>query len=182
MSYHYLLELLRAGTVVFGRPKAMCTWVKAQGGQGSLYRSQTEQIVFFKNGEARHQNNVALGKHGRTRTTAWHYDGMTTPSGERDELLRLHATPKPVQLLKDAILDVTRRGDIVLDPFAGIGSVAVAAHSADRRAYTIEIEPTFVDAAIRRMRSAYQLDAIRESDGASFSDLEAAASRKGNVP
>ena len=173
MSYHYLAELFRAGLIVFGRPKAMCTWIKSQPGQGSLFRSQTEQVVYFKNGNAPHRNNVQLGKHGRNRTTAWHYDGMTTPSAERDELLKLHATPKPVDLLKDAMLDVTARGEIVLDPFAGIGSVAVAAESCNRRAFMVEIEPRFVDAAIRRMRSTFEMEAYRESDGASFSELEA---------
>ena len=175
MSYHFLAELLRAGIVVFGRPKAMCTWVKSQPGQGSLFRSQTEQIAYFKNGDAPHRNNVQLGKHGRNRSTAWHYDGMTTASTERDELLQIHATPKPVKLLKDAILDVTTRDDIVLDPFAGIGSLAIAAESAQRRAYTIEIEPRFVDAGLRRMRDTFGIEAYRQSDGASFSELEAQA-------
>ncbi len=178
MSYHFLPETFRAGMIVFGRPKAMCTWVKSLPGQGGLYRSQTEQILFFRNGDVPHRNNINLGKHGRNRTTAWHYDGMTTASAERDELLKLHATPKSVQLLKDAILDVTSRGGIVLDPFAGIGSVFLAAHSAERRAYGIEIEPRFVDATLRRMRSAFGIDAIRESDGAFFTELEAARDRE----
>lgn len=99
MSYHFLLELLRAGTVVFGRPKAMCTWIKSQAGQGSPFRSQTEQIVYFRNGDAPPRDNVMLGKHGRNRSTAWHYDGMTTASSERAELLKNHATPKPVDRL-----------------------------------------------------------------------------------
>ncbi len=172
MSYHFLPETFRAGMIVFGRPKAMCTWIKGQPGQGSLYRSQTEQVLFFRNGDAAHRNNINLGKHGRNRSTAWHYDGMTTASAERDELLRYHATPKSVPLLKDAILDVTSRGGIVLDPFAGIGSIFLAAHSAERRAFGIEIEPRFIDVAIRRMRSAFGIDAIRESDGLSFSELE----------
>ncbi len=133
MSYHFLLELLRAGTVVFGRPKAMCTWIKSQAGQGSPFRSQTEQIVYFRNGDAPPRDNVMLGKHGRNRSTAWHYDGMTTASSERTELLKNHATPKPVDMLQDAILDVTTRDGIVLDPFGGIGSTMLAAHATERR-------------------------------------------------
>lgn len=172
MSYHYLLELLRAGTVVFGRPKAMCTWVKSQPGQGSLFRSQTEQIVYFRNGQGSHRNNVQLGKHGRNRTTAWHYDGMTTATSERAELLKEHATPKPTDLLQDAILDVTTRGGIVVDPFGGIGSTMVAAHAAERRGYLIEIEPRYVDVAIRRIRKTFGLEAIRLQDGKTFSELE----------
>ncbi|KWV92009.1 DNA modification methylase [Erythrobacter sp. YT30] len=178
MSYHFLPELFRAGMIAFSRPKALCTWIKSQPGQGSLFRSKTEFIAYLKNGTAPHRNNVQLGKHGRNRTTAWHYDGMTSASAERDELLKLHATPKPVDLLKDAILDVTARGEIVLDPFAGIGSTAIAAESAKRRAYTIEIEPRFVDAAVRRMRSTHGIEAYRDSDGASFGDLEVEASKE----
>lgn len=178
MSYHFLLELLRAGTIVFGRPKAMCTWVKSQAGQGSPFRSQTEQIVYFRNGDAPPRDNVQLGKHGRNRSTAWHYDGMTTASGERAELLKSHATPKAVNMLQDAILDVTSHDGIVLDPFGGIGSTMLAAHAVERRAYLIEIEPRFVDVAVRRMQSASGLVATRESDGRSFDDLEAEAAGK----
>ena len=175
MSYHYLLELLRAGTVVFGRPKAMCTWIKSQPGQGSPFRSQTEQILYFRNGSAPQRDNVQLGKHGRNRSTAWHYEGMTTASSERSELLKSHATPKPVELLKDAILDVTSHDGIILDPFGGIGSTMLAAHAAERRGYLIEIEPRYVDVAIRRMQSATALKATRDSDGRTFDDLEAEA-------
>ena len=181
MSYHYLLELLRAGTVVFGRPKAMCTWVKGQAGQGSLFRSQIEQIVYFRKGDVPHRNNVQLGKHGRNRTTAWHYDGMVSATSEQAELLKEHATPKPVDLLQDAILDVTTRGGIILDPFGGIGSTMIAAHAAKRHARLIEIEPRYVDVAIRRMHKAFGLDAVRARDGMAFSDLEKRAAAPGEV-
>lgn len=173
MSYHYLLELLRAGKIVYDRPKAMCTWVKTQGGQGSLYRSQTEYIVFFRNGSGPFVNNVQNGRFGRNRTTAWHYEGMNVLSKERDELLENHPTPKPVPLLKDAILDVTNRGDIVLDPFAGSGSLILAAEATERRAFTMEIDPHYVDVTLRRVHKSLGIDPVRESDGMLFSELEA---------
>lgn len=175
MSYHFLLELLRAGTVVFGRPKAMCTWVKSQPGQGSPFRSQTEQVVYFRNGDAPARDNVSLGKHDRNRSTAWLYDGMTTASSERSDLLKSHATPKSVPMLQDAILDVTTYDGIVLDPFGGIGSTMLASHNVERRGYLIEIEPRFVDVAIRRMQAATGLKAARFGDGQTFDEVEAAA-------
>jgi hypothetical protein len=175
MSYHFLLELLRAGNIVFGRPKTLCTWVKSQGGQGSLYRAQTEQVAFFKKGSAAHRNNIQLGVHGRNRTTAWLYDGMNTPSAERDELLAMHITPKPIPLLRDAILDVTNRDDIVLDPFCGSGSIILAAHMVERRAYALELDPRYVDTALRRVRKVLGIEPIREADGALFTDLESIA-------
>lgn len=159
----------------------MCTWVKSQPGQGSLFRSQTEQVAYFRNGDAPHINNVQLGKHGRNRSTAWHYAGMTTASSERADLLKEHATPKPVDLLQDAILDVTNKGGIVLDPFGGIGSTMLAAHACERRAHLIEIEPRYVDVTIRRMHSAHGVEAIRVSDGKSFSELEAENRDKAKV-
>ena len=173
MSYHFLLELLRAGNVVFGRPKAICTWVKRQGGQGSLFRSQTEFIGYFKLGTAKHVNSVMMGKYGRNRTTAWMFDGMNTPSTERDELLEIHPTCKPVDMLQEAILDVSHRSDIVLDPFAGSGSIILAAARAERRARCMELDPRYVDAALRRVSKTLQLDPIRRRDGAHFSELEA---------
>lgn len=133
----------------------MCIWVKNKEGQGGLFRSQTEHFVDFRNGSEPHSNNVQLGNYGRNRTTAWHCEGMNTASAERDELLRLHATPQPVLMLKVAILDVTTIGGIELDLFSGIGCVMLAVQSAERRAYCLEIEPRFVDAASRRLRSAY---------------------------
>lgn len=172
MSYHFLLELLRAGTIVFGRPKAICTWVKRQGGQGSLFRSQTEFVTYFKKGSAKHQNNIMLGKYGRTRTTAWMFDGMNTPSAERDDLLSGHPTPKPVDLLREAVLDVTRRGEIVLDPFAGSGSIIIAGEEVERRAFCIELDPLYVDVALRRCHRKLGVEAVRASDGKKLTEVE----------
>lgn len=172
MGYQFLLELLRAGNIVFGRPKALCTWVKSNGGQGALFRARTEHVAYFKKGTAPHLNHIMLGAYGRNRTTAWEYDGMNTFSPERAELLAGAPTPKPVEMLRDAILDVTDQGDIVYDPFAGSGSVILAAHAAQRRAFVMELDGRYADVALRRVRKALEIEPYRESDGASFSDLE----------
>ena len=172
MSYHFLLELLRAGSIVFGRPKAVCTWVKRQGGQGALFRSQTEFVTYFKKGSAKHRNNVMLGKYGRNRTTAWMFDGMNTPSAERDALLSGHPTPKPVDLLREAILDVTARGEIVLDPFAGSGSLILAADGCERRAFCMELDPLYVDVTLRRCRNVLCVEPVRSSDGRTLAEVE----------
>lgn len=172
MGYQFLLELLRAGNIVFGRPKALCTWVKNNGGYGALYRSRTEHIAYFKYGTAPYLNQVMLGKFGRNRTTAWEYEGMSSLSPDRDELLEGHPTPKPVQMLRDAVLDVTGREDVVLDPFGGSGSLILAAQAAERRAYLLELDPHYVDVALRRARKALKIEPRRKSDGAYFSELE----------
>ncbi|MEZ5902045.1 MAG: site-specific DNA-methyltransferase [Alphaproteobacteria bacterium] len=67
-----------------------------------------------------------------------------------DNLLNLHPTVKPVNLLEDAIRDCSKRNDIVLDPFLGSGSTLLACEKSGRKCYGIEIEPKFVDVCIHR--------------------------------
>jgi DNA modification methylase len=64
--------------------------------------------------------------------------------------LQDHPTVKPVSLLEDALLDVTKAGDIVLDPFLGSGSTLLAAEKTRRRCHGIELDPLYVDIIIRR--------------------------------
>jgi DNA modification methylase len=122
---------------------------------GSLYRSQHELIFILKSGASRHQNNVELGRHGRNRTNVWTYPGATgfERTGEESNLLALHPTVKPVRLIGDAILDCSKRGQIILDPFSGSGSTLMAAQRVGRRCYGIEIDPLYVDTAIRRWQN-----------------------------
>src|SRR3981189_192454 len=64
--------------------------------------------------------------------------------------LQMHPTVKPVALVADAIKDCSKQGDIVLDPFCGSGTILVAAERTGRKARALEIDPSYVDAAIRR--------------------------------
>ena len=64
--------------------------------------------------------------------------------------LGLHPTVKPVQMIADAIKDVSGRGDIVLDLFGGSGSTLIAAHKTGRRARLCELDPLYCDRIIRR--------------------------------
>jgi DNA methylase len=97
----------------------------------------------------RHRNNVQLGKFGRNRTNVWQYPNASTFSktGDEGNLLALHPTVKPVAMVADAILDCTKRGDIVLDAFLGSGTTLMAAERVGRVCYGIELEPRYVDVA-----------------------------------
>jgi DNA modification methylase len=64
-----------------------------------------------------------------------------------------HPTVKPTAMLEDALLDLTERGDIVLDPFLGSGSTLIAAHRTGRICHGVEIDPLFVDLIIRRFET-----------------------------
>ena len=67
--------------------------------------------------------------------------------------LALHPTVKPTALVADAIQDVTRRGDLVLDTFLGSGTTLVAAERCGRRFRGMDIDPAYVDVAIERWQA-----------------------------
>jgi DNA modification methylase len=62
----------------------------------------------------------------------------------------MHPTVKPVALVADAIRDCSKRGNLVLDPFCGSGTILIAAEKTGRGARAIELDPGYVDVAIRR--------------------------------
>ncbi len=146
-------------------------WNKGQGGLGGIYRSAHEFVLLFKKGKAPSQNNVELGKHGRDRTNVWTYPGANLRGSSANEQLTNHPTPKPVELVADALLDVTRRDDIVLDPFAGSGTTIVAAEKTGRAAYAMELDSIYVDLIIRRFQSFARVDAVHLATGKTYAQL-----------
>jgi len=136
MSWRSVKEMMAAAEGVYTELKNICVWNKDNAGMGSLYRSKHEFIFVFKNGMAPHTNNIELGKNGRYRTNVWDYSGLNSFSGNR-ELLKLHPTVKPVEMMRDAIYDVSNRGEIVLDGFLGSGSTLIAAEKTKRICYGI---------------------------------------------
>ena len=170
MDRRHLLELQaaeQAGLTLLD----LCIWNKLSGGMGGLYRSQHEPIYVFKHGKASYINNVELGKHGRYRTNVWDHRGLSSFGKGRDSALADHPTVKPVNLLAEAIKDSTRRGDIVLDPFAGSGSTLVAAEGCGRVGYGIELEPKYVDVTVRRLEALTGKQAIHEASGLTFAQV-----------
>jgi DNA modification methylase len=171
MDWRHISELLEAGQGVYGEMLNLAVWVKSNAGQGSFYRSQHELVGVFRVGQAPHLNNVELGRHGRTRSNVWHYAGVNTFRAGRHDDLKAHPTVKPVALVADAMKDVTRRRDVVLDAFCGSGTTILAAERVGRRAYTLEFEPRFVDVSIRRWQAFARRDAIHAETGLTFDEL-----------
>jgi hypothetical protein len=177
MDWRHLAELLASGRVAYTELKNVCVWVKANGGMGSLYRSQHELVCVFKHGRGPHRNNVQLGEYGRYRTNVWNYPNVSSfgRAGEEGKLLALHPTVKPVALVADAILDCTARGDIVLDGFLGSGTTIIAAERTGRRCYGLELDPLYVDTIIRRWQGSTGDRARHAPSGRLFNELEAEA-------
>ena len=162
--------------------KNVVVWVKTNAGQGSFYRSQHELICVFKNGDAPHVNNFQLGQHGRNRSNVWTYAGVNTFRAGRMDDLAMHPTVKPVALIADAMRDCSRRGDIVLDPFMGSGTTIMAAERVGRRAYGLEIDPLYVDVAVRRWQAYTRRDAVLNGTGQTFDEIAAVRGKTGRAP
>jgi DNA modification methylase len=75
-------------------------------------------------------------------------------------------------MITDAIRDCSRRGDLILDPFCGSGTVFLAAERSGRRARAIEIDPHYCDVAIRRWQTRTGKSAAHVESGASFAERE----------
>lgn len=173
MDYAHAYELLVAGKAVFTELKNLCVWQKTNAGMAPLYRPQHELVFVFKNGTAKHQDNVGLGEL-RYRTNVWHYAGLNSFEGratDEGNLLRVHPHSKPVKLLADAILDCTSRGDTICEPFLGSGSTLVAAQRTGRICRGMELDPLHVDAVIRRYEAFTGEVAIHAETNLSFHEI-----------
>ena len=169
MDGPHLRELLDAAAGVYSAVKNICVWDKGRGGMGSLYRSQVEFVAVFKRGTAPHRNNVQLSRFGRNRTTLWKYPGLNSFQKGRAKSLAMHPTVKPVALVADAILDCSNPKGIILDPFAGSGTTLIATERTGRRGYAIELDPLYVDVALRRFFEVTGIEPVNLWTGATLS-------------
>ncbi len=171
MDWAHQHELLTAARPHYSAQKNLCVWNKTNGGMGSMYRSKHELVAVFKVGNAPHINNIELGRHGRYRTNVWDYPGMSSLGNGRAALLAAHPTSKPVELVADAILDASTRNGIVLDCFTGSGTILIAAERVGRRAYAMEIDAHYCDAAVRRWQTYTGADARHAVSGLTFTEI-----------
>jgi DNA modification methylase len=91
----------------------------------------------------------------------------------------MHPTVKPVALIADAIKDASKRSNVILDPFCGSGSTLIAAEKSGRRGHGIEIDPLYVDVAVRRWQRYSGKPARLEGSNATFEEID---DRRSNGP
>jgi DNA modification methylase len=156
----------------------LIVWAKTNAGMGSLYRSQHELLPLFKKGSAPHVNNVELGKRGRWRSNVWTYPGASSLGSDARRGLKDHPTVKPTAMLQDALLDLTNRGDMVIDPFLGSGSTLIAADKTGRVCRGVELDPLYVDVIVRRYEAATGGPALLDGTGETFAALTVRRARE----
>jgi DNA modification methylase len=182
MDWRHLAELITAGRRAYTAFKNLCVWNKDNGGMGSFYRSKHELVFVFKNGTAPHINNFGLGEKGRYRTNVWDYSGISSLKPSRAAELAMHPTVKPVALVMDAIKDCSKRKGIILDAFGGSGTTLIAAHKTGRRGYLLELDPVYVDVAIRRWQKLSGAAARHAELGLTFEQVASSRLREAAEP
>ncbi len=176
MNWQHAAELLTASHKAGFGILNLCVWTKPNAGLGSFYRAGHELVFVLRAGPGRHQNNVQLGRQGRNRTNVWAYAAGPAfgRAGEEGHLAQLHPTVKPVAMVADAILDSSRRGDIVLDPFLGSGTTLMAAERVGRQCRGLELDPLYADVIVRRWQAYTGAAARHAVTGATFDEARAA--------
>jgi DNA modification methylase len=173
MDHRHLEEVLVACNQVYDERLNLVVWEKSNAGMGGLYRSQHELVFVYRVKGAAHRNNVELGKHGRNRTNVWQYASVNSFKGSRRHDLALHPTVKPTAMVADAIKDVTKPGEIVIDGFLGSGTTLIACERTGRICRGVEIDPVYVDTIIDRFTTFTGVEAVLVDTGETFSEVHA---------
>jgi DNA modification methylase len=173
MDWRHLPELLNAALPKYAEWKNLLVWNKTNAGQGSFYRSKHELIAVFKKGRAAHINNFGLGAKGRYRANVLDYPSVNSLHPARAGDLSLHPTVKPVALVADLMRDCSHRNGIILDAFGGSGTTVLAAERTGRIARVIELDPLYVDVAIRRWEKLTGTPARHAGTSLTFGEITA---------
>jgi DNA modification methylase len=112
----------------------------------------------------------------RKQSTVWEVANLNPFGGSHEEPATGHGNEKPVEINRRPILNNTRLGDIVYDPFLGSGTTLIAAHLTDRVCFGLELDPCYVDVIVTRWQELTGKQAVLEADGRTFEQV--AAERK----
>jgi DNA modification methylase len=120
----------------------------------------------------RKKNAPWYGKPGEN-TTIWDSPSPKFIMGGSDEEKFDHPTQKPVELMRRPILNHTKRGELVYEPFLGSGTTLAAAELTKRVCCGIELDPKYVDVAVQRWRGLSSKEAKLDGDGRTFEQVKA---------
>ena len=118
----------------------------------------------------RKKNAPWFGKAGEN-STVWDSPSPKFIMGSSQEEKFDHPTQKPVELMRRPILNHTKRGELVYDPFLGSGTTLAAVETTGRVCYGLELDPKYVDVIVKRWQSFTGNKATLESDGRTFEEI-----------
>lgn len=107
----------------------------------------------------------------RKQSTVWDVPNLNPFGGSKEEPATGHGTQKPVEIMRRPILNNTRLGEIVYDPFLGSGTTLIAAELTDRVCFGLEIDPHYADVIVKRWQELTGKKAVLEADGRTFEQV-----------
>jgi DNA modification methylase len=131
----------------------------------TLYWFQHEPCWFV-----RKKNAAWYGKAGEN-STIWASPSPKFIMGGSDEEKYDHPTQKPVDLMRRPILNHTKRGELVYEPFLGSGTTLASAELTERVCCGMELDPKYVDVVIQRFQTLSGKQATLEGDGRTFEEI-----------
>lgn len=139
--------------------KSTIIWDKTNFGLGTYYRTQYEMILFCAAGDK------IIWNAAHDEKDVW---------AIKREVLKdyVHPTQKPVAIPERAILNSSNNSDLVLDMFCGSGSTLIACQKQGRKCFTIDIDPRYVDVAVKRYQDFTGQKAIKEGTGEFYDDIK----------
>jgi len=116
-------------------------WVKDNKIMGQTYMSQFEYIIMLRKGGHKRINQCGASDVIQCKNKKLKNNQNKT----------IHDTEKPVDLMKVLIENSSNKGDLILDPFMGIGSTGIASKNLNRKFIGIELDKAYYDIAVKRM-------------------------------
>jgi len=119
------------------------------------------------------EDNIEFSVKNQDQTDVWEGFSMNSFTQREKESIDgiEHLTIKPIKMLMDFIVNSSKMGDIILDTFSGSGSTIMAAEKTRRTCYAMELDPRYVDVALRRYAKYTGQEPVREADGKKWSEL-----------
>jgi DNA methylase/ParB-like nuclease family protein len=168
-------EVARSLESVGFRIRAQIIWAKQHFamGRGDFHWQHEPCWYAVREGKSSHWCG------DRQQSTIWRVDNLNPFGGSKNEPATGHGAQKPIELMRRPILNNTRRGEIVYDPFLGSGTTLVAAQLTDRICYGLEIDPRYVDLIVRRWQQLTGHRGLLEPDGRCFDEIAESRAAEG---
>ena len=158
-----IASLEAAGFVI----RSQIVWAKPRLvlGRGDYHYQHEPCLYAVRKGATGHWQGA------RDQTTLW-----SIGNGAED-LATVHGTQKPVECMRRPMLNNSRPGDAVYEPFCGSGSTIIAAETIGRACFAMEIDPGYCDVTVQRWQEATGEAAVLAREDRTFEDIAAARQR-----
>jgi DNA modification methylase len=173
VDWHGLPDAHAAATALGLIAVDLVVWAKPNPGDGGLFRSGHELLPLFKKGTASPTHNNPDAKRGARRSNLWTTPGKISRGSSPRRKRQEGSAAKPTTMLAKALMDLTDRGEIILDPFLGAGSTLIAAQNTGRVCCGAQLDPRYVDVIIRRYQASTGIAAILPMSGETFEQVAA---------